>query len=97
MTTASLTAFSRTINSLGTTGVHNVTFGVHNYELSRARVASPAYPVDTCVQSGASRKSSDAGTMTRHPQSTALITRTILNYEFLMLITGHEVDKGRPA
>lgn len=83
------------IHKLGIDGVHKRGFDVYNTELSPALHPATTLTVDTCVQSGAPQKRACAGTMSSHPQSTALITTTILKYEYLMSITSHGVDKGR--
>lgn len=93
------------VNRLGTSNVHKLVGRVHKCELSPLVFSHPYPTVDSCVQHGAGQKGIDAGTMLSHPQSTALITRTILKDEFLMSITSHDVgrdidddiDKGRSA
>jgi hypothetical protein len=77
----------RSINSMGTTGVHNMVGRVYNLELSPVISAAPPRPVDACAYRGAPRKLHHAGTTTPCPQSTALITRTILKNTFSISIT----------
>lgn len=94
MTTASPIAVHPTINRLGMAGVYNTSFDVYNQELSPPAFMHVRQPVDSCARRYTARKLGNAGVMTCFPQSTALITRTILKYEFLMSITSRDADKG---
>ncbi len=67
------------INRLCTSRVHNHDHHVGNQQLSPATPQEHSSGVDTCVQVCAGRFSSHAGRTRVHPQSTALIIRTILN------------------
>lgn len=89
--------YQNPINSMGMSRVYNTNIAVNNQELSPFTVVGGARPVDSCVQPGAPRKLLCAGETILHPQSTALINRTILKYKSLMSITSHEFDKGRTA
>jgi hypothetical protein len=89
--------YKNPINSMGMSRVYNTNIAVNNQELSPHPSPERVAPVDSCVQRGAPRKPVCAGETILHPQSTALINRTILKYKSLMSITSHEFDKGRTA
>jgi hypothetical protein len=67
------------INRLCTSRVHNHDHHVGKQQLSPATPQDHSSGVDSCVQVCAGRFSSHAGRTRVHPQSTALIIRTILN------------------
>ena len=70
---------SHTINRLCTSRVHKYLHHVGNSLLSPATPRDHSLGVDDCAQVCAGRFSSHAGRTSLHPQSTALIIRTILN------------------
>jgi len=70
---------SRTINRLCTSRVHKHVRHVGNSLLSPATPRNHSLGVDGCAQVCAGRFWSHAGRTRVHPQSTALIIRTILN------------------
>ena len=67
------------INRLCTSRVYKHNHHVGNQQLSPATPHEHHLGVDGCVQVCASRFTSHAGRTRVHPQSTALIIRTILN------------------
>ena len=70
---------SLTINRLCTSRVHKHSHHVGKQQLSPATPRDHTLLVDTCAQVCAGRFSSHAGRTRLHPQSTALIIRTISN------------------
>ena len=70
---------SETINRLCTSRVHKPVHLVGNSLLSPTTPLAHNLGVDSCAQVCAGRFSSHAGRTRVHPQSTALIIRTILN------------------
>ena len=82
-----MTFNTMTFNTMGTQGVHNGPFAVHDTVLSTDRAVTRPRRVDVCVHRGAVGYTADAGMMTVHPQSTALITTSILNHHRTVSIT----------
>jgi hypothetical protein len=70
---------SQMINRLCTSRVHKPVHHVGNPQLSPATPRDHSFVVDVCAQVCAGRFSSHAGRTRLHPQSTALIIRTISN------------------
>ncbi|MFM8482973.1 MAG: hypothetical protein ACKOBT_06470, partial [Actinomycetota bacterium] len=82
-----MTSSDTTFNIMGTSDVHNRAIAVHDTALSTGRVVGGSRRVDVCVHRGAAGKTADAGTMMVRPQSTALITTSILNHHQTVSIT----------
>ena len=82
---------SHTINRLCTSRVHKHSHHVGNQQLSPATPRDHSLVVDGCVQVCAGRFSSHAGRTRLHPQSTALIIRTISNPHQDVMTTMKEI------
>jgi len=81
------------INRLCTSRVHKRSHHVGNQQLSPATHRENSLLVDGCVQVCAGRFSSHAGRTRLHPQSTALIIRTILNPHQNVMTTMKELSR----
>jgi hypothetical protein len=84
---------SHTINRLCTSRVHKHTHHVGNQQLSPATPRDHSLVVDGCVQVRAGLFSSHAGRTRLHPQSTALIIRTISNPHQDVMTTMKEINR----
>ena len=84
---------SRMINRLCTSRVHKRSYRVGNQQLSPASTSDCSLGVDSCAQVCAGRFSSHAGRMRLHPQSTALIIRTISNPHQDVMTTMKEISR----
>ena len=82
---------SHTINRLCTSRVHKHSHHVGNQQLSPATPCDHSLVVDGCVQVCAGLFSSHAGRTKLHPQSTALIIRTISNPHQDVMTTMKEI------
>ena len=82
------------INIMGTDGVHNHRNGVDESGLSTAHLARGDFPVEACVRRCTPRITDLAGMMLRRPQSTSLITRTIVNHHPMVSITASSIRGG---
>ena len=82
---------SHTINRLCTSRVHKHSHHVGNQQLSPATLRDHSLVVDGCAQVCAGRFSSHAGRTRLHPQSTALIIRTISNPHQDVMTTMKEI------
>ena len=84
---------SHTIDRLCTSRVHKHSHHVGNQQLSPATPRDHTLLVDTCAQVCAGRFSSHAGRTRLHPQSTALIIRTISNTHQDVMTTMKEINR----
>ena len=75
------------INNMFTTLVHDDDQHVENSKLSTTPPVGHTLSVHTCGQLGAGKYLEHAGQRSAYPQSTALITRTILNHHQTVLIS----------
>ena len=82
---------SPVINRLCTSRVHKSSHRVGNQQLSTTTPREHTLVVDGCVQVCAGRFSSHAGRTRLHPQSTALIIRTISNPHQDVMTTMKEI------
>ena len=73
------------INNMFTTLVHDDDQHVENSKLSTTPPVGHTLGVHTCGQLGAGKYLDHAGQRSAYPQSTALITRTILNHHQTVL------------
>lgn len=73
------------INNMFTTLVHDDDQHVENSKLSTTPPVGHTLSVHTCGQLGAGKYLEHAGQRSAYPQSTALITRTILNHHQTVL------------
>lgn len=103
ITSFNITSFNiRSFNIMGMSGVHNHAIAVHDTALSTDRVVDGSRRVDVCVHRDAAGNTAEAGTMAVRPQSTALITTSILNHHPTVSITrdltfGCRANKRGPA
>lgn len=77
------------INNMFTTGVHDGGRRVENSKLSTTPPVGHTLSVQTCGQLSADKYLGHAGQRSAYPQSTALITRTILNH-YQTVLTSRE-------
>lgn len=77
------------INNMFTTLVHDDDQHVENSKLSTTPPVGHTLSVHTCGQLGAGKYLDHAGQRSAYPQSTALITRTILNH-YQTVLTSRE-------
>jgi len=75
------------INNMFTTHVHDDDQHVENSKLSTTPPVGHTLSVHTCGQLGAGKYLDHAGQRSAYPQSTTLITRTILNHHQTVLIS----------
>ena len=75
------------INNMFTTLVHDDDQHVENSKLSTNPPVGHTLGVHTCGQRGAGKYLDHAGQRSAYPQSTVLITRTILNHHQTVLIS----------
>ena len=73
------------INNMFTTLVHDDDQDVENSRLSTTPPVGHTLSVHTCGQLGAGKYLEHAGQRSAYPQSTALITKTILNHHQTVL------------
>ncbi|CAB4546224.1 unannotated protein [freshwater metagenome] len=73
------------INNMFTTLVHDDDQHVENSKLSTTPPVGHTLSVHTCGQLGAGKYLEHAGQRSAYPQSTTLITRTILNHHQTVL------------
>jgi len=81
-------ATTHAVNTLGTRSVNKPGTAVQNPALSTAGERPTARPVNTCGLVGAGEMLTGIGRTRCHPQSTALITRTIFLHHLEMTTMG---------
>jgi len=84
---------SHVINRLCTSRVHKGSHHVGNQQLSPASTSNHRLGVDSCAQVCAGLFRSHAGRTRLHPQSTALIIRTISNPHQDVMTTMKEISR----